>query len=146
LHFLGKHRTLIFQEDIMRSSPTQRRPGQDHKPAAVVVSKAVVRSATILGLTNAGLAKVLGLSPATASRLRDGAYFLPFDSKPYELALLLIRLFRGLDAMMGGEEPSTQSWMRTQNLALGSAPIDRISSVTGLVEAVAYVDAARARV
>jgi hypothetical protein len=48
--------------------------------------------------------------------------------------------------MMGGEEPSTQSWMRTQNLALGSAPIDRISSVTGLVEAVAYVDAARARV
>lgn len=124
----------------------RRRPAPDRQQAAAVVSKAVVRAAAILGLTNAGLAKVLGLSPATASRLRDGAYALPPDSKPYELALLLIRLFRGLDAMMGGEEQAAESWMRTPNRALQSAPIDRITSVTGLVETVAYVDAARARV
>lgn len=121
-------------------------PASNRSGAAAVVSKAVVSAATTLGLTNAGLAKVLGLSPASASRLRDGAYVLPLDSKPYEFALLLIRLFRGLDAMMGGEEQASQSWMQTPNRALDGAPIDRITSVTGLVETVAYVDAARARV
>jgi hypothetical protein len=129
----------------MRAAPTLS-PAPDRSDAAAVVSKAVVRAAASLGLTNAGLAKVLGLSPASSSRLRDGAYVLPLDSKPYELALLVIRLFRGLDAMMGGEEHASRSWMQTPNLALQAAPIDRITSVTGLVETVAYVDAARARV
>ncbi len=118
----------------------------DRSAAATVVSKAVVRAGAALGLSNAGLAKVLGLSPASASRLRDGSFILPLDSKPYEFALLLIRLFRGLDAMTGGEEQASQSWMRTPNRALNCAPIDRITSVTGLVETVAYVDSARARV
>lgn len=122
------------------------RPASDRSNAAVVVSKAVVRAAAALGLTNAGLAKALGLSAASASRLRDGTYVLPLDSKPYELALLLIRVFRGLDAMMGGEEQASQSWMRTPNRALDGAPVDRITSVTGLVDTVAYVDAIRARV
>ena len=129
----------------MRAARTAN-PAPDRSDAAAVVSKAVVRAATTLGLTNAGLAKVLGLSPASASRLRDGAYILPLDSKPYEFALLLIRLFRGLDAMMGGEEQASQSWMQTPNRALDGAPVDRITSVTGLVETVAYVDAARARI
>jgi hypothetical protein len=48
--------------------------------------------------------------------------------------------------MMGGEEKASQSWMQTPNRALDGTPIDRIASVTGLVETVAYVDAARARV
>ena len=130
----------------MQAASAIGRPIPDRTGAAIVVSKAVVRAAAILGLTNAGLAKVLGLSPASASRLRDGSYVLTPDSKPYELAVLLIRLFRGLDAMIGGEEQAARSWMETANRALDGAPIERITSVTGLVETVAYVDAARARV
>lgn len=130
----------------MRAAPASAPPSPDRHAAATVVSKAVVRAAAILGLTNSGLARVLGISPATASRLRDGSYALPLDSKPYELALLLIRLFRGLDAMTGGEEKATRSWMQTANRALDGAPIDRITSVTGLVETIAYVDTARARI
>ena len=129
----------------MRPAPTTRL-APDRFDASAVVSKAVVRAAAALGLSNTGLARVLGLSPASASRLRDGTYVLPLDSKPYEFALLLIRLFRGLDAMMGGEEQASHSWMQTPNRALDGAPIDRITTVTGLVETVAYVDATRARV
>lgn len=129
----------------MRAAPTASSV-PDRSDAAAVVSKAVVCTAATLGLTNAGLAKVLGLSPASASRLRESTYVLPLDSKPYESALLLIRLFRGLDAMMGGEEQASQSWMQTPNRALDGAPVDRITSITGLVETVAYVDATRARV
>jgi hypothetical protein len=114
---------------------------------SAVVSKAVVRSAEALGLRNAELARVLGVSEPTASRLRAGAYALEPGSKPYELALLLVRLFRGLDAMTGGEAAALRSWMAAANRALGGwAPRDSVQTVTGLVAAVDYVDAARARV
>ncbi len=113
--------------------------------AAAVVSKAVVRAAAWLGLNNAALAEILGVSPATASRLRDGSHQLVPGTKPYELALLLIRLFRGLDSMVGGEEEPARSWMNAPNRALRGVPAELVRSVTGLVETVAYVDGARAR-
>ena len=113
--------------------------------AAVVVSKAGVSAAEIRGINQGTLGRILGLSDATASRLHAGAHVLKRDGKPYELTLLLIRLFRGLDAMMGGEEAAIRSWMRAPNLALGGTPLSLITSVTGLVETVAYVDGARAR-
>lgn len=111
-----------------------------------VVSKAVARAAGLLGLTNAVLARTIGVSEATASRLRAGRFALEPDSKPYELALLLVRLFRSLDAVVGGDQASLRSWMTARNLALGGVPRDLVQSVTGLVAAVDYVDAARARI
>jgi hypothetical protein len=47
--------------------------------------------------------------------------------------------------MLAGEEPSIRSWMRVSNQPLRGVPQDLVTSVTGLVETVAYVDAARAR-
>lgn len=111
-----------------------------------VVSKAVSRAATLLGITNATLAHILGVSEATASRLRAGHYTLQPGTKPYEFSLLLIRLFRSLDAIMGGEKASLQSWLKSENHALGGIPVELIQSVTGLVATVEYVDAARARI
>ncbi|HYZ32104.1 MAG TPA: MbcA/ParS/Xre antitoxin family protein, partial [Crenalkalicoccus sp.] len=92
------------------------------------------------------LGEVLGLSDATISRLASGTYTLDPGSKPYELALLLVRLFRSLDAMVGGEEEPMRSWMRAPNAALAGIPADKVRTVTGLVETVAHVDAARARI
>jgi hypothetical protein len=122
------------------------RSAPNRADAAAVVSKACVRAAGILGLNQTTLARVLGLSAPTITRLHAGTYVLTADSKPYELALLLIRLFRGLDALMNGEEASVQSWMWAPNLALGDVPAALITNVAGLVETVAYVDSARARV
>lgn len=111
-----------------------------------VVGKAVSRAADLLGLTNAALARTIGVSEATASRLRAGTYRLEPGTKPYELALLLVRLFRSLDAVMGGDEASLHSWMVTANRALGGVPRDLVQTATGLVASVDYVDAARGRV
>lgn len=113
---------------------------------SAVVSRAVARAAALLGLTNAALARTIGLSEASASRLRAGTYTLEPGSKPYELALLLVRLFRSLDAVMGGDEASLRSWMSAANHALGGVPRELVQTATGLVAAVDYVDAARARV
>ncbi|MGG5807706.1 antitoxin Xre-like helix-turn-helix domain-containing protein [Falsiroseomonas sp. CW058] len=128
---------------MAQSRPTPA-PAGAPTPASVV-SKAVIRAARHLGLTNAAVADILGLSEPTVSRLAAGTYALDPAGKPYELALLLIRLFRGLDAMVGGEEAPMRAWMRSPNLALAGIPADQVRSVSGLVEAVAYVDAARAR-
>ena len=113
---------------------------------SAVVGKAVARAADLLGMTNASLARTIGVSEATTSRLKAGNYAPEPGTKPYELSLLLIRLFRGLAAVVGGEELSVISWMETENLALHGVPRELVQTVTGLVAAVDYVDAARARI
>ena len=117
----------------------------DPSRRAEILGKAAVRAADHLGLPNTVLARVLGLSEATVSRLKHGRYVLPQDGKAFELAQLFVRLFRGLDAIMGGDDEASRSWLRSDNLALRGRPIDLIQSVQGLTGTLAYVDSRRAR-
>lgn len=115
------------------------------RPAdAAVVTKAVVRAANRLGLSNRVLAAILGLSEATMSRMGAGAYQLDTGQKAFELAVLFVRLFRGLDAITGGDTEVARAWLRNENTALGAAPLALITSVSGLVTVVGYLDARRA--
>lgn len=118
------------------------RPAPDE---ARVLSKAVVRAAGFLGLSQRQLAAILGVSEPTTSRLAAGTYVLTrARSKEWELALLFVRLFRSLDAIWGREE-SARNWLRSPNTALQSAPIELIGSIQGLVRVVGYLDSARGR-
>jgi len=112
--------------------------------AASVLSKAVVRAAALLGITQAQLARVLGVSPSTASRLQAGAYRLAPSRKEWEFALLLVRLFRSLDSIAGGE--MAKRWMESENRGLSGRPIDLVQTTEGLVRVVQYLDASRGRV
>src|SRR5262245_52639354 len=117
-----------------------------HRPPATdaaVATKAVLRAAERLGLSNKVLAKVIGVSEATVSRMSAGSYQLARGEKPFELALLFVRLFRSLDAIAGGDEAVTTAWMRSENLALGGTPLTLIQSIPGLVHVLAYLDARR---
>ena len=109
-----------------------------------MVTKAVNRAAQRLELSNRILAGVLGLSEATVSRMGSGAYQLDADTKPFELAVLFLRLFRSLDGIVGGDVAVARAWLRNENTALGAKPIAMIESVAGLVNVVAYLDARRA--
>lgn len=110
------------------------------------MSKAVVRAARLLGLTQRDVAAALGLSEATTSRLFSGKYSLSAErAHEWELARLFVRLFRSLDALWGHEE-SARLWLASDNLALGGRPQDLVRSIEGLVRVVAYLDAARGRV
>ena len=117
-----------------------------HSPDDVIVARAAGRAADILGLSNSALARVLGLSEASVSRMKAGTFAPAQDGKPFELALLFIRLFRSLDALLGSDDASKRSWLRSPNLDLGGRPVDLIQSVTGLVAVADHVDAYRARV
>jgi hypothetical protein len=111
---------------------------------AGVVTKAVLRAAEALGLSARRLAQAIGTSEPTISRMRNAAYRLDPAGKSFELSVLLIRIFRSLDAIAGGDPAVVRGWMMSENSALGGRPIDRIGTVAGLVEVLAYLDARRA--
>jgi transcriptional regulator with XRE-family HTH domain len=114
--------------------------------AATTVTKAEVRAADFLGLSQAALADVLGVSAATASRLIAGSYGLqPGRKREWEFALLFIRLFRSLDAIVGTDRDA-RTWLRGENLALGGRPLELIRGAEGLVRVLHYLDASRGRV
>ena len=113
---------------------------------AAVVTRAVMRAAARLVLSNRTVARILGVSEATVSRMGGGAYLLKPGDKSFELALLFLRLFRSLDAVAGGDEHTARTWLRSENLALGGVPLTLIESVPGLVNVVGYLDARRALV
>ena len=112
--------------------------------APAVVTKAAVRAADRLALSNRLLAEVLGVSEATVSRMGAGTYRLAPASKPFELAVLFVRLFRSLDAIVGGDAAVARAWLRNDNIVLGATPLSLIASVSGLVNVVAYLDTRRA--
>ena len=109
-----------------------------------VAAKATVNAARELGLTQRELSKVIGVSETSVSRMKDGGFAL--DGKPLELALCLIRVFRSLDAMTGGEAAVIRGWIANPNHDLGAAPRDLIATASGLVDVMNYLDAARAPV
>lgn len=111
-----------------------------------VVTKAAMRAAGRLGLPNRSVARILGVSEATVSRMGAGTYLLKTDDKAFELALLFLRLFRSLDALSGGDEQTSRAWLRNENVALGGVPVALIESLSGLINVVGYLDARRARV
>ena len=111
-----------------------------------VLTKAVVRAAMLLGLTQRELAAILGVSEATVSRLRTDKYRLSAQRpKEWELARLFVRLFRSLDALWCHDDLA-RTWLSSVNLGLAARPRDLLSSVEGLVRVVGYLDAARGRV
>ena len=111
-----------------------------------VLSEAVSRIAGCWRLTNEQLGAVLGLSPATVSRLRSGGFQLEHASKAFELGQYLVRLFRSLDALMGSDDEASMSWLKTANLDLGGRPLDLIRTIRGLSDVTDYVDDYRAQV
>jgi hypothetical protein len=111
---------------------------------AVVLTKAVLRAADKLGVRGSVLALVLGVSEATISRLKSGDTRLESDTKPFELGVMFVRLFRSLDAIAGGDEAVARAWLANPNSALGGKPVEKIRNLAGLIDVIAYLDARRA--
>jgi transcriptional regulator with XRE-family HTH domain len=118
-------------------------PVLDTEREGVVLTKATIRAADRLGLSQKTLGNVLGLSESVVSRMRSGGYVLE-RGKAFELAALFVRLYRSLDAIVSGDENTAREWMKNQNLVLRAPPIDLIQKVYGLVHVIQYLDTRRA--
>jgi len=121
------------------------RPASDAASrSAAVLSKAVVRASTALGLSQKDLAAIIGVSEATASRLHRGRP-VPPETKEGELALLLLRVYRGLATLVGGRDDLARAWMHAPNDHLGGVPAERVRTAAGLVGVAAYLDGMRGK-
>jgi hypothetical protein len=112
---------------------------------APVLAKAVLGAAERWEIRNHQLAAILGTSEASVSRLNHGRGLDP-ESKEGELALLLLRAYRALDALVGGDDEKARLWLRAENTHLAGVPLERIRTVEGLVDVVQYLDAMRGRI
>jgi Protein of unknown function (DUF2384) len=124
--------------------PSSQPQSQPKPQPAAVLTKAVLRAAELLGLSSAALARILGVSEASVSRLVSGARQVDPQSKEGELALLLVRVYRSLDALVGTDAAQRKAWMDGANRALNGRPIELIERAEGLVTVVSYLDAMRA--
>jgi hypothetical protein len=118
------------------------RTGRARPDAADVLTKALLRAADRLALRQRDLAAILGSSEASVSRLNQERRVDP-ASKEGELALLFLRAFRSLDALVGGDVTAAREWMHAENAHVGGIPAERIRTVEGLVDVVRYLDAMR---
>lgn len=114
--------------------------------AAATLTKAVVRAAGLIGVSQQSLARILGVSPATVSRMFAGQYRLAHErGKEWELAVLFVRMYRSLDAIFGHGDTARQ-WLNGDNLGLLGKPLDLIQTTEGLIRVLHYLDAHRGRI
>lgn len=111
---------------------------------AQVLARATARASALLGLTGASLARTIGLSEPTVSRIIRGDKSIDPKSKEGELALLLVRVYRSLDPLVGTDDQKRIAWMRSYNRALGGVPADLVERADGLVATLNYLDGMRA--
>lgn len=109
-------------------------------PAATLTT-AYLNAGQALGLTREELGTVVGRDRTVFSR---GG--LDPDTKAGELALLLVRVYRALYVLVGGEAAAIRHWMETGNRHTGGIPREQVKSVTGLVHVLEYLDAIRGKV
>ncbi len=87
---------------------------------AAVLGEALLGAGKALGMTQADLGRVIGKDRSAVSRGR-----IDPDSKAGELALLLIRCYRSLFVLVGGDPAQMRHWMHTPNLHTGGIPPSR---------------------
>jgi uncharacterized protein (DUF2384 family) len=111
---------------------------------AGVITKATIRAADRLAIRSNVLCKIVGVSEATISRMRKGEYLLAPGEKAFELAILFVRFYRSLDAIVGGSDSVAAQWIKNRNSGLDGVPLELIQTVAGLTNVIDYLDARRA--
>ncbi len=116
-------------------------PLQENAPdPAAVLATAVGNAARALGLNREDLGRILGRDRSSLSRGIDP------NSKPGELALLLIRCYRDLAVLMGQDTAAIRHWFATENQHTGGIPRQQVMHVQGLVQVTEYLDAMRGKI
>lgn len=110
---------------------------------AAVVAKALQRAADRLGLSQAALAEIIGVSPAKVTRLFAGDATLGVRRKEGQLALLLLRVFRSLDTVVGGNPEALRAWFHAENHHLQGVPAELVARPEGLARVADYLDGVR---
>ncbi len=105
-----------------------------------LLAQALLRAAKQLGLTQLDVGRIVGRDRTSLHR------GLEPDSKSGELAALLIRCYRSLYVLVGGDVKLMKHWMHTLNHGTGGVPAEQVKSISGLLRVLEYLDAMRAKI
>jgi hypothetical protein len=105
-----------------------------------VLAKSAYSAGEYLGLNRTEVGEVVGRTRSSIDR--NG---IDPGTKSGQLALLMVRIYRSLYALMGGDKDNMRHFMRTPNHGTGGVPAEQIRDVEGLVRVCHYLDAIRGR-
>jgi len=105
----------------------------------VVLAKALLNTADQLGLKQSQIASVIGVHRSSINRLKKKPRLDPITKKG-ELALLLIRIYRAVYVLTGGNSEWIHYFMNSYNKAISGVPIEQIQNIRGLVKVLHFVE------
>lgn len=127
----GKFENALFSPALV-VQPTTKEEVAGNSEAEAVLTRALLRSAIVLGIDQSSLARVLGVSEETIGRFSHGEQFLHLGSKSAEAAALIVRVYHALSSHVGDDEEQLRIWMGSYNRALDAAPRDAVLTAEGL--------------
>ncbi len=110
-----------------------------------VLAIAIYNLKDLILLSSDDLGKIIGVHRNTISRLLKNGAIDP-KSKEGELSLLLIRVYRSLFALNGGNKEAIRHWLTTNNRHIQGIPLEAMKTVLGLSRVVNYLDAIRGKI
>lgn len=108
---------------------------------AAVLGEAALNAGAMLGLSPQEVGRIIGRNRTTI--VRNG---IDPGTTNGQLALLLVRIYRGLYVLVGGRSEDMKHWMHTKIFTLQGVPAEIIHNVSGLVRVVEYIDAMRGKI
>lgn len=112
---------------------------------ARVLIKALLNVAHFYDLTGKDIGDIIGMSEASVTRLGQGKKRLDPATKEGEMAILLIRVYRSLNALLGNDHTKAKLWLNSQNHYLQNKPIALLKTIPGLIAVLNYLDAMRGK-
>lgn len=118
----------------------------ESKPSeSQVLATALDNLKDILNISNHDLSEIIGVHRNTLSRSLNNKK-IQSKSKEGECSLLLIRIYRALFALNGGNIEAMKHWLRTNNRHIQGVPLETMKTVLGLSRVVNYLDAIRGKI
>ena len=109
--------------------------------AGHVLARAALKAGDALGISQAEVGRIIGRDRSTLRR-----YGVDPKSPNGEIAALLVRCYRSLYALMGGDTEQMRRWTHGHNHHAGGVPAEQMYSISGLVRVCEYLDAIRGKV
>ena len=111
----------------------------------VILTKAICQLAKFYSLSGKELSQIIGISESTVTRLAQGKKLISPHNKEGEMALLLLRIYRSLNAMVGNSHEKAKLWLNSPNQYFKNTPLEEMKTISGLIGVLNYLDAMRGK-
>ncbi|TNC80801.1 MAG: XRE family transcriptional regulator [Oleiphilus sp.] len=110
-----------------------------------VLGDSLMRSIELMGIRKQDCEQIIGVSKTGMRNIMLRG--VDPESKTGELCMYLVRVYRALYSLVGGNKKQMKHWLHTPNKAFGSAePVAHMKRVEGLLEVLRYCDGMRGKV